>query len=429
MIAVLGAGGLIGNAVALALMHQGLPVLAMARRFTASQATAFGDSALVTGFDTASLTRAFDDHGVDIVVNCVGLLQDDGRETVDDAHRDIVSRLIEAAGNCLLIHISIPGSDADDATPFSRSKRQADRIIAASSVAHVILRPGFVIAPAAYGGSALIRALAALPLRLPEAEENRPFAITAVSDITRTIAFLAAEWRHGNREWHETLDVMARQPTTVGEVIGAFRHHFGGPVPRVRLPSRSLTLGSRAADAVARMGWRPPVRSTALREMRRGVSGNPSAWIAATGFEPASLSTALSEIPATIQERWFARLYLTKALVLTVLSLFWVVSGCVALTVAFSAATDILTGHGFPARIAPMITTATSLADIGIGVAIAVRRTCRYGLLAGIMVSIVYLLAAIAFAPALWLDPVGSLVKTVPTIVLMLIGLALLDDR
>src|SRR6202030_4249183 len=49
------------------------------------------------------------------------------------------------------------------------------RLIAASGVAYAILRPGFVIAPSAYGGSAMVRALAALPLQLPATEALKPF--------------------------------------------------------------------------------------------------------------------------------------------------------------------------------------------------------------------------------------------------------------
>ena len=45
-IAVLGASGLIGQAIALGLMRDGLRVIAAARRFTPAQEFAFGGSAL-----------------------------------------------------------------------------------------------------------------------------------------------------------------------------------------------------------------------------------------------------------------------------------------------------------------------------------------------------------------------------------------------
>ncbi len=63
--------------------------------------------------------------------------------------------------------------------------------ISASGLSYAILRPGFVFAPAAYGGSALLRALAAWPIDLPQSEMSKPFAAIAVEDIAETVAVLA----------------------------------------------------------------------------------------------------------------------------------------------------------------------------------------------------------------------------------------------
>ena len=137
----------------------------------------------------------------------------------------------------------------------------------------------------------------------------------------------------------------------------------------------------------------------------------------------------LNRLPATVQERWFARLFLLKALVIGTLAVFWAVSGLIALTFAFSPAAAILTAHGFPPGLARAVTAITSLADIGVGLAIAVRRTCRAGLVAGIAVSLGYMAGAALLTPALWVEPLGALVETGPAIILMLVGLAILDDR
>ncbi len=51
-------------------------------------------------------------------------------------------------------------------------------------------------------------------------------------------------------------------------------------------PSVLLDLGAGLADLVARLGWLPPTRSTALAEMRRDVTGDPTPWIAATASSP-----------------------------------------------------------------------------------------------------------------------------------------------
>jgi uncharacterized protein YbjT (DUF2867 family) len=435
-VAVLGASGLIGQAIATDLMRAGASVVAVARRFTVAQKSAFGRSALecsITSLGVPALARLLAERRVDILVNCIGVLQDSGLERADDVHRRFVARLIKALGMQpempLIIHLSIPGSEIEDETEFSRTKREAERLLVAGSVPFVILRPGFVVAPTAYGGSALIRALAALPLCLPKRESDRPFAATDIADIARTVALIARRWRSGERSWAVVWDVMERDPSTIGSVVDAFRRRFGGPQAIGRLPGWLVDIGARAGDLSAHLGWRPPIRTTALRELRRGVKGHPEAWIAATGIEPAPLEQVLARLPATVQERWFARLYLAKAVILGSLVVFWSASGLIALTVAFNAATAILTTHGMPQGLARGITILTSLGDICVGAAIAVRKTCRVGLLAGIAISLCYLVGAVLIAPELWIEPLGSLVKTGPAIVLMLVASAILNDR
>ena len=436
-IAILGASGLIGQAIASDLGAAGFRIVPVARRFTEAQGAAFGEAAIQTpivGLDSTALERMLEETEAEIVVNCIGVLQDSSRSgTAADAHAGFVSRLVKAMANakrqCLLVQLSIPGEDTDDRTAFSATKREAERIIIDGPVPFAILRPGFVVAPAAFGGSALIRALAALPFDLPRREAERPFAATDVADITRTIAVLAERWRDGERGQNAAWDVMERDSSSVGGVVAAFRRRFGGPARRLPLPSWLMTLGSRAGDLVARLGWSPPIRSTALAEMRRGVAGNPLPWIEATGIEPASLDEALSRLPATVQERWFAKLYLQKPLIIGGLALFWIVSGLIALTISFNAAAAILTSHGFPQWLANVVTLVTGLADIAIGIAIAVRRTCHLGLIAGIALSLGYMASAVIVTPELWIDPLGPLVKTGPAILLMLAALAIIDER
>jgi hypothetical protein len=133
--------------------------------------------------------------------------------------------------------------------------------------------------------------------------------------------------------------------------------------------------------------------------------------------------------PATVQEKWFARLYLLKPVVIATLVVFWCASGLIALTVAYEAAVGLLTSRGFPATAADAITVASSVLDIAVGLAIALRRTCRAGLRAGIAVSAFYMVGAAVLTPDLWLEPLGALVKTGPAIILMMLALATLDKR
>jgi hypothetical protein len=303
-------------------------------------------------------------------------------------------------------------------------------LIAASGIAYAILRPGFVVAPAAYGGSAILRALAAFPLQLPADEAATPFQPVAVEDVAATIAWLATRDVDDAAIRAVIWDLMQPQPVALSGVIEQFRWSFGtSRWPRMTLPSFLLDLGAKLGDLTNYLGWMPPLRSTAIAELRRGVTGDPTSWMVATGIVPKTIAQAVGSHAATVQDKWFARLFLVKALVISSLTLFWTVSGFIALFISYSAATGILSSHGFPPSLVGPVTVITSLMDMSIGVLIAFRRTCAVGLVAGIVVSLGYMVGAAILTPDLWIEPLGALVKTGPAIVLMLMALLTLDNR
>ena len=114
------------------------------------------------------------------------------------------------------------------------------------------------------------------------------------------------------------------------------------------MPTFLLDLGAKLGDLASRLGWMPPMRSTAIAELRRGVTGDPQPWMAATGIVPKTIAQMVGQRPATIQDKWFARLFLVKALVIASLALFWMASGFIALVISFPATKAILAAHGFP---------------------------------------------------------------------------------
>lgn len=432
-VAIFGASGLIGEGVASGLHEVGIRTVPIARRFTAAQRGRFAGAAIeidFIGLNRSELATFFLRHPVDVVINCVGVLQDGPSGRTQDVHVEWIARLLTAMPeNALLIHLSIPGQPANDCTAFSRSKRQADVMIADSERDFVILRPGFVLAPSAYGGSALLRAIASLPIDLPKEIAATQFKMVALDDVVATIDHVIAGRRSGQRGWRYVWDVMGAEFTTVGDVVDGLRRRLGGPPPSLRLSGWIMQLGVLAGDLVSTFGWVPPVRTTSLAEMQRGVVGDPEPWMRATDIHPGSLSEVLERLPVGVQERWFGRLYLLKAMTLSTLVMFWLASGVIALTVGFPQATAVLTKSGLLEFLASPITVATALLDIVIGLGIAWRRYARASLWVGIGVSVTYLVASLILAPVLWLDPLGPMVKTVPIVVLMLIGVAILDDR
>ena len=158
------------------------------------------------------------------------------------------------------------------------------------------------------------------------------------------------------------------------------------------------------------------------------MTGDPAPWMNVTGIVPRTIAQALAR-PASIQDKWFSRLFLLKPLIIASLALFWTLSGFIALVISFPATKTILVTHDFPAWLAAPFAGITSLMDMSIGVLIAFRRTAAFGLAAGIVVALGYMAGTALLTPDLWLEPLGALVKTGPAIVLMGVGLAMLDNR
>lgn len=428
-ILLLGATGLIGSAVAARLGRAGHEVVGLARTLDAAARRV--PVANWIRFDLRSLTRSEDwtPHlaGIDAVVNCAGVLQDSARDSTAKVHRDAPRALWAAcagAGVRRVVQVSAIGLDEGGVTAFSGTKFEGDAALAASGLDFAILRPSVVIGGPAYGGTALIRALAALPV-LPCFPDTGPIDIVQLDDVVETVLRLLE--REGPLQ--VTLDLAGPERLTLAEIVAAWRRWLGWPPTReVRLPDFLLALGWRAGDLVATLGWRPPIRSTARRELVRGATGDNRTWIEATGIRPTGFSAALAASPASVQERWFARLFLVRPLALGIFALFWLVTGLISLgpgreTAVAQMAATVVGPWAAPAVIGG------ALADVAIGLAIMVRRTARTGLHAALAVSILYLALGTLLQPELWADPLGPLVKILPILALNLLCLAILDDR
>jgi len=120
-------------------------------------------------------------------------------------------------------------------------------------------------------------------------------------------------------------------------------------------------------------------------------------------------------------------LYLLKPVIFAILSLFWLASGLAPLLDPQRPAENfvVLIGSG-PAL---ALTLFTCLVDIALGAGVLFRPWSFKALVGMIMVSLAYLAGATLLQPALWLDPLGPLVKVVPSLALTLTALAILEER
>jgi len=365
--------------------------------------------------------------GADAVVNCAGVLQDSPWESTGGVHAQGLASLIaacEIARVTRFIHFSAIGVERHTPTAFSRSKRQGEDLLKASSLNWVILRPSVVVGRGAFGGSALFRGLAALPV-LPVMPKTGPLQIVQRHDVVLTVLYFL----RSDAPARLALDLAGPERLSMAEVVAIYRRWLGWEAARyIRVPQLLAKLAYSLGDLVHWLGWRPPLSSTAQREMVFGAVGDNTAWRAVTAIVPTGLEKALATEPASVQERWFARLYFLKAFGFTVFSAFWISTAIISLTVGYRAGASLLL-EGAAGSLAGPSVIAGAFADLVVGVGIAFRRTTRWGLYGALVLSLFYALGGSVLLPRLWSEPLGPLVKILPIFALNLMLLAILEER
>lgn len=438
---VIGAYGLIGAAVTRALGRAGFDVIGLGRSAEAAQLC---DPDLPWHIADATRLGAKDWRllcaGVDVVVNAAGALQTGGNDSLDAIHIDLVTELTAAlaGSDTRIIQISAAGVSATATTAFFRSKARGDAILQNSGLDHVILRPTLVLGQAAYGGTALLRAAAAVPMVSLRLFENSRVQTIDLNDVATAVVACAA----GQIASGTVADLTEDGGQSFPQLVAMMRrwHGFNAPILAIPLPKWVLRGLGKAADLTAWFGWRSPLRSTSLTVLQDGVQGDPATWRTAaedanargataaipTTFKP--LDQTLATMPARLQDRWFARLYLLFPITILSLALFWLTSGAISIW-QFDAAQYILTDRGIPGPIAAACVAGGIALDLLLGAMILFRRTLRYAALGMVATCGTYLIAGSLLAPDIWADPLGPFVKILPAAVLALLPLALAETR
>jgi uncharacterized protein YbjT (DUF2867 family) len=427
---VLGAYGLIGSEVVRRLRSDGVEVVgfgrsvAKGRRFFSEIAWRAGDlRVLTTANDWTPLLE-----GINAVVNASGALQDSAMDALVLSQDKSIRACIDAcaaSGIAKFVQISAPGAVVEATTAFMRTKASADAALRASGLNWTILKPGLVIGAYAYGGTALIRMLAAFPWVQPLMLSRARLQTVAASDVAEGVALALTTDRMTRRD----VDLVERQSHTLGEIIAAFRAWLGFSAARstFETPRFLGALIARCADLAGWLGWRSPLRTTALIVLANNVLGDADVSEQALGRPLLSLHESLRALPSTAQERAFARAQLLFPMALLVLAGFWVGSGVIAL-VHVGAAASVLNRTPLAENAGPLVIGGAFM-DIAIGVGLCHRATVRIAAMAAVVVSALYLAIGSIVTPELWADPLGPFVKVIPGMALALIVMALAEER
>jgi len=425
---VLGGYGFIGGEIVRALVAEGFEVAGLGRDADLGQRLLPGAEWI--GADIAMLKTpeswAKIVAGAEAIVNAAGALQDGARDHLAAIHDVAIRACIaaaERAGVKAFVQISAPGAGRSASTAFLRTKAEGDAGLRASGLDWIIFKPGLVIGCNAYGGTALLRMLAAFPLVQPLVLSEARVQTVAIDDVADAVASALK----GEVPMRADYDLVEDEAHSLRDIVGAFRGWLGfRKTMDIDLPRWAGAGAAFLADLAGLCGWRSALRSTALQVISENVIGDAGPWRRARGRALKSLDETLAAMPATAQERIYARLQLLAPLIVAVLSAFWIASGVIGITEREAGAAHL---SAFDAGLAMGLVVAGGFIDILIGAGLLWRPSAKPAAVASALVAFGYLLIGTVLAPELWADPLGAYVKVIPAIALSAALALLLQER
>ncbi|MFY0618753.1 SDR family oxidoreductase [Shimia sp.] len=426
---VLGGYGLIGHACMRALSEAGFEVIGVGRSMRSARVAAPAAEWIIRDIPTITTEEWLVMlEGVDVVVNASGALQDGAKDDLEAIHVTALARLADAAAllPVRVVQISAAGVTETASTAFLRTKAQGDGILSSRLENWVVLRPTLVLSHEAYGGTALLQAASALPLIQPRVLPNAQIQTVYIGDVADAVVASA----RGQIPSGTTADLTERESHSFPEVLAKVRKWQGWPdaVACPTIPARVVFALGKIADLFGHLGWRSPLRTTALVTLADGVCGDPHAWETAGGRSCRSLDETLALLPATRQERLFSRAYVALPLAIATLSIFWFLSGLITL-IDPARAMSVLTDRAVASWLIVPTVFGGAVADVLLGIAILWRPLTRYAALGMLGLSSGYLIGSLFVATDLWADPLGPMVKVLPGMTLAGLVWLMMEER
>jgi len=425
---ITGANGFIGRHVVQAALTAGHEVVAAVRDPARVPNRGSRITAIACDFNTDTSSEIWVPRleGIDAIINCVGVLRGGRGQSIEAIHRDTPLALFEAAVEAKVarvIHISAISASPGAGTEYAQTKLAAEQGLQELDLAWVILRPSLVYGDSSYGGTSLIRALAACPFVVPLfSGGSQTFQPIHARDVART-AIAAVERREMARI---TLEPTGPDVMTLKDLIGAYRDWFGLP------PARFLNLPRWIVRGAARIGdlfGRGPLSTVSVKQAEFGNTGDADAFEQAIGFRPRKFASALVARPAGTQDLWHARFYLMRPLIRLALAFLWLASGIAGIAGSAGAAQTVLSPFGLFAGVALVLAWTASVVDLAIGAGLLMAWRPRLLGVIQITVVLAYTVVLTLLAPDLWLDVFGPLVKNIPILALIAVWMVIEDER
>lgn len=286
-----GATGFVGSHLLRRLLRDGHQVRALVRRRGAKlpDADVTGEVDELEGdVTTANLVDAL--AGCEAVINLVGIIAEQGKQTFRAIHYEGTRNLVNAARNKGLkrfVQMSALGARPGDASPYHTTKFAAEEEVRRSGISWVVLRPSLIFGPGSAFVQQMFDVMRTAPLIRPVPGNGeyrfRPVHVDDVAEcFTQALSNSAAIG--------QTINLVGGEELTLNEIAGEIASCLGIHKTVVHVP---IPLMKMAAAFFSVLPITPPVTAVQIRMLEEGSTADPEPMTRIFGIEPIAFRAGL----------------------------------------------------------------------------------------------------------------------------------------
>lgn len=409
-----GATGLIGGAIAGALLARGHEVVCAMRD---PSRLPFDDprcSAMAADLSRVPAAAWWRDRlaGIDAVVNAVGILREQGSQTFRALHADAPAELFRACaatGVRCVVQVSALGTAADAPTAYFRSKHAADAVLRSLPLRGAVVQPSLVFDPRG-SSSGLFLALATAPMLLLPGGGAMAVQPVVLQDVVDGVLALLEQPPAGI----ETIAFAGPRAVAFRDYVATLRRQLGLHTPALTLPMPS-TLFVAAARVAAHLPGSLLDADTAAM-LLRGNAANPQPFARLLGREPVDIDRF---VPPAAAQALRAQAVLGWALPVLRMALaaLWIWTAVVSFGLyPVQDSLALLARVGLHGAAASIALYGAAMLDLLLGLATLWVPRGRRGAVWAAQLALVagYTVLVTLFLPEQWLHPYGPISKNLP---------------
>lgn len=407
-----GSTGLLGSALATALLAEGHELVCAVR--TMPPAARPGETFIHADFtkDTDKSVWLARLAQVDIVINAVGIFRESASQRFDTLHTTTPCALFAACAEIgsvrLVVQVSALGADSGARSRYHLSKKAADDYLAMLPLPSAIVQPSLIYASA--GASARVfRTLASMPLCLRFGDAPQLVQPIDLDDAVAAIVTLIGQAQGpGAASGAQRIALVGPQAMPFIDYLAFLRAAMGMGRPRV------LRLPGPVARLVAAVGSVLPgslLDRDTLAMLDRGNSADPATTTRLLGHPPRPVTQF---VRAPRAERQLARLGWLLPLLRLSIAAVWIGTAIVSALYPLQASYALLARSGVPAALQPLMLAGAIGLDLLLGLGtLLLKRRRRLWQWQLALIGFYTVLIAARLPEFVW-HPYGPLLKNLP---------------